>query len=420
MAGMSDTGGRRLSFILCFAIFMVANIGLAFQTNYTALLVLRMLQASGSSATIALSMAVVADVVTSAQRGKYTGFANAGILVGPSIGPVIGGALAQYLGWRSIFWFLVIFAGVFLISFTLIFPETCRNIVGNGSIPATGISRSLVGSMIQRKLRKDPGYVPTPPAQRKFTFPNPLPAFKIVGDKESALLLAYNSLAFAGQMIISAALPSMLASSYGYDTLKVGLCYLPLGAGSMSSSITMGYLLDWNFRRHAKKAGITISNSRQQDLAEFPLERARIEIIWPNHALSIVSMFAFGWAIHYSAPIAVIEVLLFLVAFFITGAFSVSNVLLIDLHRSKPATATAAVNLTRCLTSAAGVAAIVPMMNTWGRGWSYSFLAFLDIALTPALFVLLKYGPRWRKEKATKKTAKAEKAAIAENSSTTT
>jgi MFS family permease len=414
MAGMSDTSGRRLSFILCFSIFLVANIGLALQTNYTALLILRMLQATGSSGTIALSMAVVADVVTSAQRGKYTGFANAGILVGPSIGPVIGGALAQFLGWRSIFWFLVIFAAVFLVSFTLIFPETCRNIVGNGSIPATGISRSLVGTLVQRKLRRDPSFVPSIPPKRKFTFPNPWPAVKIVGDKESALLLTYNSLAFAGQMIISAALPSMLASSYGYDTLKVGLCYLPLGAGSMTASITMGYLLDWNFRRHAKLAGIAISHSRQQNLADFPLERARIEIIWPNHALAIVSMFGFGWAIHYAAPIAVIEVLLFLVAFFITGAFSVSNVLLIDLHRDKPATATAAVNLTRCLTSAGGVAAIIPMMNTWGRGWSYSFLAFLDIALTPALIVLVKYGPKWRQEKAAKKLVKAEKIEKAE------
>ena len=83
---------------------MVANIGLALQTNYAALLILRMVQASGSSGTIALSIAVVADISTSAQRGKYTGFATAGILLGPSFGPTIGGAMAQYLGWRSTFW----------------------------------------------------------------------------------------------------------------------------------------------------------------------------------------------------------------------------------------------------------------------------------------------------------------------------
>jgi MFS family permease len=84
MGTMSDTGGRRLSFILCFIIFIVASIGLALQTNYAALLVLRMVQALGSSATISLSVAVVADVATSAERGKFMGYA--GLLFGPAFG----------------------------------------------------------------------------------------------------------------------------------------------------------------------------------------------------------------------------------------------------------------------------------------------------------------------------------------------
>jgi MFS family permease len=74
---MSDTSGRRLSFILCYVIFIVANVGLALQTNYIALLLLRMLQAVGCSAAIALAFAIVSDVSTSAERGKYMGYAGA-------------------------------------------------------------------------------------------------------------------------------------------------------------------------------------------------------------------------------------------------------------------------------------------------------------------------------------------------------
>lgn len=87
---MSDGSGRRLSFIICFVIFIVANIGLALQTNYVALLLLRILQASGCSAAIALSIAVVADISTSAERGKYMGYATSGILFGPAFGPTVG------------------------------------------------------------------------------------------------------------------------------------------------------------------------------------------------------------------------------------------------------------------------------------------------------------------------------------------
>jgi MFS family permease len=91
LGSISDTGGRRFSFIICFSIYIVANIGLALQTNYAALLVLRCVQAAGSSATISLSIAVVADIATSAERGKYMGYATAGILIGPAIGPTLGG-----------------------------------------------------------------------------------------------------------------------------------------------------------------------------------------------------------------------------------------------------------------------------------------------------------------------------------------
>ena len=108
----------------CFILYIAANIGLALQNSYAALFLLRCLQSSGSSGTIALSSGVVADVATASERGSYMGFVTAGALLGPAVGPVIGGVLAQFLGWRSIFWFLTIFGASFLVIFAIFFPET--------------------------------------------------------------------------------------------------------------------------------------------------------------------------------------------------------------------------------------------------------------------------------------------------------
>ena len=83
------------------------------------------------------------------------GYATAGLLFGPSFGPTIGGILAQYLGWRSIFWFLVIFTGLLLMVFAFFFPETCRNVVGNGSIPARGLNQSILGYLQQRRHARE-------------------------------------------------------------------------------------------------------------------------------------------------------------------------------------------------------------------------------------------------------------------------
>ncbi len=98
IAGFSDKAGRRPAYFICFIIYIIANLALALQSNYIALLLLRMVQAAGSSGTIALAQALVGDCVVSADRGQYIAYASLGTLLGPSLSPVLGGLLAQYAG----------------------------------------------------------------------------------------------------------------------------------------------------------------------------------------------------------------------------------------------------------------------------------------------------------------------------------
>ena len=76
IGSLADSAGRRPAYCICFVIYIAANIGCALAPNYEALLVLRMLQSAGSSSTIALCQAVVADIVTSAERGSYVAYIN--------------------------------------------------------------------------------------------------------------------------------------------------------------------------------------------------------------------------------------------------------------------------------------------------------------------------------------------------------
>lgn len=70
---LGDMTGRRPAYMIGFVIYIGANIGLALQRNYAALLVLRCLQSTGSSGTIALCNGVVGDISSSGERGKYMG-----------------------------------------------------------------------------------------------------------------------------------------------------------------------------------------------------------------------------------------------------------------------------------------------------------------------------------------------------------
>ncbi len=418
---MSDASGRRTSFIICFVIYIVANIGLALQTNYAALLILRMVQAAGCSAAIALANAVVADIATSAERGKYMGYATAGLLFGPAFGPTIGGVLAQYLGWRSIFWFLVIFTTTLFVVFTLFFPETCRNVVGNGSIPAKGINLSILGYIEQRcharsndSIRDDQSTFSVQ-KKRKFTCPNPFSTLKILGEKESCIVLLYNGFFFTGMMICVASVPVLFQRTYHLNELDIGLCYISLGIGSLISALTMGHAVDWNFRRHAKRLGFEIKKGKQQDLENFPIEVVRFQVVLPGHVIGTLAILVYGWTIKFQTHIAGPEVALFFIGFGVSTAFNLTNTLLIDLHRDKPATATAAVNFVRCLLSAAGAAAIIPMCDAMNPGWAFTLLALVYTFYIVLVFWIMKRGQQWRQEAAAKKLVKeAEKQAAVE------
>ena len=100
IAGFSDKAGRRPAYFICFVIYIIANLALALQNSYTALLVLRMVQSAGSSGTVALAQGLVGDCIVSSDRGKYVAYASIGSLLGPTISPVFGGVLSQYLGWH--------------------------------------------------------------------------------------------------------------------------------------------------------------------------------------------------------------------------------------------------------------------------------------------------------------------------------
>lgn len=284
IGGASDGLGRRPAYILCFIIYTAANIGLALQDQYSALIVLRCLQSAGSSSTVALANAVVADIATASERGTYISYATAGTYTAPAIGPIIGGLLAHYLGWRSVFWFLVIFGATFFVPLLLFFPETCRKIVGDGSIrPAKWNMSILTAWHLRRNARARSDKVDTQPSIQKppFKILNPFAALIIIFEKEVGLVLASMAMAFGAFYAVTSALPSTYEEIYGFNDIQIALCFIPVGAGSIFAVVTQGRMVDYNYRRYAKRLGISVVKTKQQDLTDFPIERARLEIAIP-------------------------------------------------------------------------------------------------------------------------------------------
>lgn len=68
----------------------------------------------------------IADIFEPHERGRGFAYYTCGVLIGPAIGPIIGGYLNQGLGWRSNFWFLSIFSFCTWLGFVFFLPETWR------------------------------------------------------------------------------------------------------------------------------------------------------------------------------------------------------------------------------------------------------------------------------------------------------
>ena len=185
--------------------------------------------------------------------------------------------------------------------------------------------------------------------------------------------------------------------------------FLPFGTGGVLSALSSGKLVDWNYRRHAKKLGIPVVKNRRQDLTDFPIEQARLQVAFPMFFLAGTCLIAYGWIMTVKLSLAAPVIVLLIIGYALTFTYQVLNVLMVDIYPGKPAVATAANNLVRCEIGAVFSAIILPIINAIGIGWAYTILALVFMAFAPMLLVIMRKGPRWRREK----KAKAEKAKLA-------
>jgi len=180
----------------------------------------------------------------------------------------------------------------------------------------------------------------------------------------------------------------------------------------MVAAITAGKFLDWNFRRLAKQQGMELSKTKQQDLTHFPIELARLQVVVPLVVLSAALLIIYGWIMQEVPNVGAVCVLIFFIAWSLSGAFQGMSTLVVDLNRSSPGAATAAMNLSRCWIGAGGVALVGPLTDAIGYGWVAVIVAGAFMLLIPIVGLVIKKGPKWREEKRLKhQTAKEERAA---------
>lgn len=112
---LADIIGRKKIFSFGILLFTISTFLIIFSGSITYLIVFRIFQGLSSAMIFGTSLAIITSVFQPGERGKAMGINITAVYLGLSCGPVIGGLLTQYLGWRSIFAFLVPFGIISLI-----------------------------------------------------------------------------------------------------------------------------------------------------------------------------------------------------------------------------------------------------------------------------------------------------------------
>lgn len=104
---LADLTGRRRILIIGILIFSISAGCAIFSWSMESLLIFRVIQGLGGAMVFSTNTAVLISAFSSEMRGKVLGYSIAATYIGLSTGPVLGGVLNHYLGWRSIFIFTV-------------------------------------------------------------------------------------------------------------------------------------------------------------------------------------------------------------------------------------------------------------------------------------------------------------------------
>ena len=127
---LSDTHGRKLVYLYGFAVFTAASAACGLAPTLGALIAFRVVQAAGAAMLQANSVALV---TTSAPPGRMRGALGmqaAGQAIGLALGPTIGGALVDSIGWRWVFGINVPVGVLALVAGHYLLPRTRQRTTG--------------------------------------------------------------------------------------------------------------------------------------------------------------------------------------------------------------------------------------------------------------------------------------------------
>ncbi|GAA5853337.1 hypothetical protein JCM8547_000289 [Rhodosporidiobolus lusitaniae] len=432
-SAISEVSGRRYCYLASLTIYIVGSIVCSRSTTIAVFLVMRVLQSLGSSAVLSLGAGTLADMYDTHERGTKLGIFYACPLLGPAIGPIIGGGLTAADSWRATFYFLAAYGGLCL-ALLVFLPDSFRKerslawrkaydrarqhqreelAKARAALPepeptekAAARQGATFSPVLATPSRGDRatvapqlGFAPLNKVRTalsaksgdvkvriSFRDINPLAVSgDVIKQPANFVVLLYSGFLFASQYCITfTASRTFAAEPYNYSPIEVGLVLLAFGLGNVLGSVGGGRYSDYTLKRLKDKNG----GKGEPEM--------RIKSTYPVLPWVPLLYIAYGWVAYYHVHIAGPVVVLFFLGAAIMVIYSSTLSYIVDANPGRSTSAVACNSLFRGVLACAASQAAEPILDKIYNGAFYTGWGVLLAIGTAALVLMALRGGMWR------------------------
>jgi MFS transporter, DHA2 family, multidrug resistance protein len=292
---LADAFGRKRLFLASVLGFTIASALCGMAQSVPQIVLFRLLQGLSGAALVPMSQAVLFDINPPERHGRAMAIWGQGVLLGPMIGPILGGWLTDNYSWRWVFYINVPLGMLALLGVMAFLPEGERR---RSRFDFTGFALlSLTVGALQlfldrgslkdwfssTEIRVEAGVCALALylfVVHTLTAKQPFIRFAMFKDRN---YLAGNIFMFVVGVVLFATLallPPLLQDQMNYPVYKAGLLIAPRSIGSLVAMLVVGRLVGRVDARLIIGAGLALTALSAWQMTHFDLQMDGWPVIW--------------------------------------------------------------------------------------------------------------------------------------------
>jgi DHA2 family multidrug resistance protein len=292
---LSGRFGRKRLFLVAVGGFTIASMLCGVATSLAELVGFRLLQGAFGAALLPLSQAVLLDINPREKHGQAMAVWGMGAMLGPIMGPALGGWLTEHLSWRWCFYINVPFGALAMLGvFFFIHGEKNEQPIRLDFFGFAFLSLAIGALQMMLDRGQVADWFASPEIWIEaiiavialavtvihlMTAERPFIPRALLGDRNFITAVIFGFVLGVLIFATMALLPQMAQTLLGYPVLTTGLVMVPRGVGTLLAMFMVGRLIGRIDTRAILLAGLALSAVAQWQMSHFALNMTELPMI---------------------------------------------------------------------------------------------------------------------------------------------